>query len=145
MNKYKEILRVILAICIIVVGVTHFVVPEEYVKIVPPQLPYPLGLVYLSGFYEIFGGIGLLVPPVSQAAAWGLLILFIAVYPANIYMAVNLIKIEHIPNSPWVHVVRLPFQAVLIAWAWWYTKSYDWEKQASIIPKSIIPKELKLK
>ncbi|AUB40721.1 putative membrane protein [Nostoc flagelliforme CCNUN1] len=144
MNKYKEILRVILAICIIVVGVTHFLVPEEYVKIVPPQLPYPLGLVYLSGFYEILGGIGLLVPPVSQAAAWGLLALFIAVYPANIYMAVNLIKIEHIPNSPWVHVVRLPFQAVLIAWAWWYTKSSDWEKQASIIPKSLIPKELEL-
>ncbi|MCC5651081.1 DoxX family protein [Nostoc sp. XA013] len=145
MNKYKEILRVILAISIIVVGVTHFLVPEEYVKIVPPQLPYPLGLVYLSGFYEILGGIGLLVPPVSQAAAWGLLALFIAVYPANIYMAVNLIKIEHIPNSPWVHVVRLPFQAVLIAWAWWYTKSSDCEKQVSIIPKSLIPKELELK
>ena len=142
MNKYKEILRVILAICIIVVGVTHFLVPGEYVKIVPPQLPYPLGLVYLSGFYEILGGIGLLVPPVSQAAAWGLLALFIAVYPANIYMAANLIKIEHIPNSPWVHVVRLPFQAVLIAWAWWYTKSSFGEKQASIIPKSLIPKEL---
>ncbi|MBD2560919.1 MULTISPECIES: DoxX family protein [Nostoc] len=145
MNKYKETLRVVLAICIIVVGVTHFLVPEEYAKIVPPQLPYPLGLVYLSGFYEILGGIGLLVPPVSQAAAWGLLALFIAVYPANINMAVNLIKIEHIPNSPWLHVVRLPLQAVLIAWAWWYTKSSDWEKQASIIPKSLIPKELKLK
>ncbi len=144
MKKYKETLRVILAISIIVVGVTHFVVPEEYVKIVPPQLPYPLGLVYLSGFYEILGGIGLLVPPVSQAAAWGLLALFIAVYPANINMAVNLIKIEHIPNSPWVHVVRLPLQAVLIAWAWWYTKSSVGEKQASIIPKSMIPKELEL-
>ncbi|MBE9106792.1 DoxX family protein [Nostoc cf. edaphicum LEGE 07299] len=142
MNKHKERLRVILAICIIVVGVTHFVVPEEYVKIVPPPLPYPLGLVYLSGFYEILGGIGLLVPPVSQAAAWGLLALFIAVYPANIYMAANLIKIEHIPNSPWVHVVRLPLQAVLIAWAWWYTKSSFGEKQASIVPKSLIPKEL---
>jgi uncharacterized membrane protein len=144
MNKHKETLRVILAICIIVVGVTHFLVPGEYVKIVPPQLPYPLGLVYLSGFYEILGGIGLLVPPVSQAAAWGLLALFIAVYPANINMAVNLIKIEHIPNSPWVHVVRLPLQAVLIAWAWWYTKSSDREKQVSIIPKSLIPKELEL-
>jgi uncharacterized membrane protein len=143
MNKYKEIFRVVLAISIIVVGVTHFIIPEPYVKIMPQQLPYHLGLVYLSGFYEILGGIGLLVPPVSQAAAWGLIALFIAVYPANINMAVNHIQLEHIPNSPWVHVVRLPFQAVLIAWAWWYTKSYDWEKQASIIPKSLIPKELK--
>ncbi|MEH2196599.1 MAG: DoxX family protein [Nostoc sp.] len=145
MNKYKEILRVVLAISIIVVGVTHFVIPEPYVKIMPPQLPYPLELVYLSGFFEILGSIGLLVPPVSQAAAWGLIALFIAVYPANINMAVNHIQLEHIPNSPWVHVIRLPFQAVLIVWAWWYTKSSDWQKQASIIPKSLIPKELKLK
>jgi len=144
MGKHKELLRVILAVSLIIVGVTHFVVPEQYVRIVPPQLPYPLELVYLSGFYEILGGIGLLVPPVSQAAAWGIIALFIAVYPANINMAVNLIKIDHIPNSPWVHVVRLPLQAVLIAWAWWYTKPSDKEKQASLIPKSLIPKELEL-
>ncbi|WP_193194533.1 DoxX family protein [Nostoc sp. MG11] len=144
MSKYKELLRVILAMSIIVVGVTHFIVPDQYVRIVPSQLPYPLGLVYLSGFYEILGGIGLLVPPVSQAAAWGLIALFIAVYPANINMAVNLIKVDHIPNSPWVHVIRLPLQAVLIAWAWWYTKPSNREQQASIIPKSLIPKELEL-
>ncbi|MBL1198289.1 membrane protein [Nostoc linckia z18] len=145
MNQHKERLRVILAIAIIVVGVTHFLIPAPYVKIMPPQLPYPLELVYLSGFYEILGGIGLLVPPVSQAAAWGLIALFIAVFPANINMAVNHIKLEYIPDSPWVHVVRLPFQAVLIAWAWWYTKPADLEKQASILPKSLIPKELELK
>ncbi|MFN6473259.1 MAG: DoxX family protein [Nostoc sp. SerVER01] len=145
MNQHKERLRVILSIAIIFVGVTHFLIPEPYVKIMPPQLPYPLELVYLSGFYEILGGIGLLVPPVSQAAAWGLIALFIAVFPANINMAVNHIKLEYIPNSPWVHVIRLPFQAVLIAWAWWYTKPSDLEKQVSIIPKSLIPKELELK
>ncbi|MDZ8023770.1 MAG: DoxX family protein [Nostoc sp. DcaGUA01] len=145
MNQHKERLRVILAIAIIFVGVTHFLIPEPYVKIMPPQLPYPLELVYLSGFYEILGGIGLLVPPVSQAAAWGLIALFIAVFPANINMAVNHIKLEYIPDSPWVHVIRLPFQAVLIAWAWWYTKPSDLEKQVSIIPKSLIPKELELK
>lgn len=144
MGKYKELLRVILAVSIIVVGVTHFIIPDQYVRIVPPQLPYPLELVYLSGFYEILGGIGLLVPPVSQAAAWGLIALFIAVYPANINMAVNLIKVDHIPNSPWVHVIRLPLQAVLIAWAWWYTKPSNREQQASLIPKSLIPKELEL-
>ncbi|WP_017318850.1 DoxX family protein [Mastigocladopsis repens] len=142
MNNIKEIFRVILAVCMIVAGVTHFTSPDQYVKIVPPQLPYPLQLVYLSGFYEILGGIGLLVPPLSQATAWGLIALFIAVFPANINMAVNNIQIEHIPNSPWLQAVRLPFQAVLIAWAWWYTKPSNPEKQASIIPKSLIPKEL---
>lgn len=133
-KKNKELLRVILAVSIIIVGVTHFALPEPYVKIVPPQLPYPLELVYISGFFEILGGIGLLVPPVSQAAAWGLIALFIAVYPANINMAVNHIKLEHIPDSPWFQAVRLPLQAVLIAWAWWYTKPPNGEKQASIIP-----------
>ena len=134
-NKNKELLRVILAVSLIIVGVTHFTVSEQYVKIVPPQLPYPLQLVYISGFFEILGGIGLLVPLVSRAAAWGLIALFIAVFPANINMAVNHIKIDHIPDSPWFQAVRLPLQAVLIAWAWWYTKPSDPEKQASLIPK----------
>jgi uncharacterized membrane protein len=139
----KELFRVILAVAMVIVGMTHFVIPEPYVKIVPSQLPHPLGLVYLSGFYEILGGIGLLVPPVSQAAAWGLIILFIAVYPANINMAVNHIKLDNIPDSPWFQAIRLPFQAVFLAWAWWYTKPSDLEIQASIIPKSLI-KDLEL-
>ncbi len=146
MKKNKELLRVILAATIIFVGTLHFLVPQPFVKIMPSQLPYPLGLVYLSGFYEILGGIGLLVPPLSQAAAWGLIALFIAVYPANINMAVNHIKIESIPysGSPLFQAIRLPLQGVLIAWAYWYTKPADKEKQASIIPKSMIPKELEL-
>ncbi|MBD2435697.1 DoxX family protein [Nostoc sp. FACHB-110] len=144
MNQRQELFRVILAVSIIIVGITHFAVPDPYVKIMPPQLPYPLELVYLSGFYEILGGIGLLVPPVSQAAAWGLVLLFIAVFPANINMAINHIKIEAIPysDSPWLQAIRLPMQAVLIAWAWWYTKPSDKKIQASLIPKSLIPKEL---
>lgn len=76
-NRRKEILRVILSVSIIVVGITHFIKPEQYVRIVPPQLPYPLELVYISGFFEILGGIGLLIPLVSVAAAWGLIALFI--------------------------------------------------------------------
>ncbi|MEB3220374.1 MAG: DoxX family protein [Nostocales cyanobacterium 94392] len=146
MKNNKELLRVVLAVSIIIVGITHFTIPQPYVKIMPPQLPYPLGLVYLSGFYEILGGIGLLVPPLSQPAAWGLIALFIAVYPANINMAINHIEIESMPysGSPLFQAIRLPLQGVLIAWAYWYTKPSDKEKQISIIPKSIIPKELEL-
>jgi uncharacterized membrane protein len=69
MSKYKEILRVILSISIIVVGILHFAIPEPFVKIVPPQLPDPLELVYISGVFEILGGVRLLVPNVSRAAA----------------------------------------------------------------------------
>lgn len=122
LNRRKEILRVILSVSIIVVGITHFVKPEQYARIVPPQLPYPFELVYISGFFEILGGIGLLIPFVSVAAAWGLLALFIAVFPANINLAINNIPIEGIPHHPFLYWARLPFQAVLIAWAWWYTR-----------------------
>jgi uncharacterized membrane protein len=122
LKRRKEILRGILSIAIIVVGITHFIRPEQYARIVPPQLPYPVELVYISGFFEILGGIGLLIPFVSVAAAWGLVALFIAVFPANINMAINSIPIEGIPHHPWLYWARLPFQAVLIAWAWWYTR-----------------------
>lgn len=139
-DYFKEIFRVILAVALTVVGISHFVVSEPFVKIMPPQLPYPLELVYISGFFEILGAIGLLVPPVSRAAAWGIIALFIAVFPANINMAVNHIHINGIPDSPWFQAVRLPFQAVLIAWAWWYTKPSTPDKQVSIIPKNLISK-----
>jgi uncharacterized membrane protein len=133
----KQTFRVILSVCIIVAGMLHFIAPEQFIKIVPGLLPYPAAIVYISGFFEILGGIGLLIPAVSQAAlplrqlcwrrtpvraAWGLLLLFIAVYPANINMAVNHIKIANIPDANWFQAIRLPFQFVLIAWAWWLTR-----------------------
>lgn len=142
MSNRKELLRVILAVAIIIVGITHFTAVEPYARIVPPQLPNPDFWVYLSGFFEILGGIGLLVPPVSQAAAWGLFVLFIVVYSSNINMAINHIKIaDHIPTGNWFHAIRLPLQFPLLAWALWYTKPSDNpEKQASIIPKRFLPK-----
>ena len=139
-ENLKEIFRVILAVALIVLGVLHFTVSEPFVRIMPAQLPYPLELVYISGFCEILGAVGLLVPPVSRAAAWGIIALFIAVFPANINMAVNHIHIDGIPDSPWFQAVRLPLQAVLIAWAWWYTKPSAPDKQASLIPKNLISK-----
>jgi uncharacterized membrane protein len=110
-----------LAIAIIIVGITHFTHADQYARIVPPPLP-PQAMVYLSGVFEILGGMGLIIPPVSVAAAWGLIALFIAVFPANIYQALNSIPIDGIPHHPWLYWVRLPFQAVLITWAWWYTR-----------------------
>ncbi|HAG81941.1 MAG TPA: hypothetical protein DCL61_12435 [Cyanobacteria bacterium UBA12227] len=122
-NSYrrKEILRGILAVSIIIVGITHFIKPEQYARIVPPPFP-PFTSVYLSGFFEILGGIGLMLPFVRVAAAWGLVSLFIAVFPANIYMTLHNIKIDGIPHNQLVYWARLPFQAVLIAWAYWYTR-----------------------
>lgn len=120
----KEVLRGILAVAISIVGVTHFTHADQYMRIVPSELPAPLSLVYISGVFEILGGIGLLIPRVSIAAAWGLIALFIAVFPANINQAINQIPIDGIPNYPWLYWVRLPFQAVLITWAAWYTDAH---------------------
>ena len=136
-HRIKEIFRVIHAVAIIVVGITHFSVPEQYARIVPPQLPYPFELVYISGFFEILGGIGLVIPFVSVAAAWGLIALYIAVFPANINMAVNSIPIDGIPHIPWLYWARLPFQAVLIAWAYWYTRKPKSQPAASSIEKQV--------
>lgn len=132
--KNKEILRVVLAVCIVVAGVLHFAVPEPFIKIVPDALPEPRAIVYISGIFEILGGIGLLIPPISRRVAWGIIALFIAVFPANINMAVNNIHLDGVPDSPWFQAVRLPFQAVLIAWAYWYTRPDDNPDQASILP-----------
>ncbi|BCL33642.1 DoxX family protein [Nostoc sp. MS1] len=117
----KELLRGILAVCLIIVGITHFLRPEQYARIVPPIFP-PFASVYLSGVLEILGGIGLMIPAVSVAAAWGLISLFIAVFPANIYMTLHNIPIDSIPQNQLLYIARLPFQAVLIAWAYWYTR-----------------------
>ena len=94
-------------------------------------------LVYISGFFEILGGIGLLIPSVSQAAAWGLILLFIVVFPANINMAVNSIDLPAIPDSSFLRWARLPLQAVLVAWAWQYTKPVDPKEQASLFPRNV--------
>ena len=79
--------RVLLAILFMVSGSLHFFAPPLYLRIMPPYLPAPLALVYISGVAEILGGAGLLIPSTRQAAAWGLIALLIAVLPANIYMA----------------------------------------------------------
>lgn len=136
-HPLKEVLRVVLAVSMITVGILHFAKPVPFVKIVPPQLPYPLELVYISGFFEILGGIGVLVPLVSVAAAWGLIALFVAVFPANINMAVNQIDLEGVPPNPALYWARLPLQAVLIAWAWWYTRNANTQPGASAVAATV--------
>jgi uncharacterized membrane protein len=132
--RRKEVLRGVLAVCIIIVGITHFIRPEQYARIVPPPFP-PLTSVYVSGFFEILGGIGLMIPLVSVAAAWGLISLFIAVFPANIYMTLHNIPVEGIPHSQALYIARLPFQAVLIAWAYWYTRNPETQLGAAKVAK----------
>jgi uncharacterized membrane protein len=107
---------VLLAALFVVAGIMHFVVPDSYVRIVPPALPVPRFLVALSGIAEILGGSGLLLSSTRRAAAWGLLLLLVAVFPANIYTAVSHVPFPGIFGQSWVQWLRLPLQIPLILW-----------------------------
>lgn len=115
----KRILRVILALAMTGVGVMHFTSPEPFVRIVPAALPAPLMLVYASGIAEIAGGIGILIPPLRRAAGLGLIALYVAVFPANVNMALNHLPLGNDSVPTWALWMRLPFQIVFIAWAYW--------------------------
>jgi uncharacterized membrane protein len=114
--------RILMGTLYMTAGVMHFVVTRRYAAIVPDYLPAHDALVRVSGVAEVLGGIGVLVPvpAVRRTAAWGLILLLIAVMPANIYMVTDHAKFAGIPL--WVGLVRLPLQLPLIYWAWLYTR-----------------------
>ena len=112
-----------LGILFIIAGTLHFTHAGAYTAIVPPLLPYPLQLVYLSGFFEIIGGIGLFSSHTRRWAGYGLMALLVAVFPANIHMAVNRLPLGGMVASPLLLWLRLPLQGLLIAAVWWCTRS----------------------
>lgn len=116
-----ELSRFLLAALFVAAGVLHFVRPRGFEAIVPPRFPNPRLLVYVSGLFEILGGIGLLLPePLRIWAAWGLIVLLIAVFPANVHHAAARVRIPGLPELPaWLLWLRLPLQFVLLAWVWW--------------------------
>lgn len=116
----KRIALLALSAFYIFAGAIHFVRPDFYLAIMPPYLPAHLELVYLSGLFEIAGGIGVLVPKFRSIAGWGLVALLFAVFPANLHMALHP---ELFPDlSPVAHYGRLPIQLFFIGWAYWATR-----------------------
>jgi len=101
-------------------GINHFVSTPVYVSIMPPWLPYPNMLVYISGICETLFGILLLPVSTRRVAAWLIILLLIAVFPANIQTTLNYGHEHNIRF--WISVIRLPLQLVLIRWAWLYTR-----------------------
>ena len=97
-------------------GYYHFKNPYPYLEIMPDCLPFPEFLLYFSGVCEIAGGIGLLIPRLRRLASYGLIALLIAVFPANVNMAVNSIDFGLPHYLLWW---RLPFQLVFILWVYW--------------------------
>jgi len=118
----RAALRWGLTLFMVAAGANHFVAPETYVAMMPHALPAPLALVYVSGVAEILGGLGLILPATRRLAAWGLIALYVAVFPANLNMAINGLPLgsHHLPA--WALWGRLPLQLVLIAWAYSYAR-----------------------
>jgi uncharacterized membrane protein len=118
--NFKKISYFVLAFLFVGAGLLHFINPAPFARIVPPYLPAPLLLVYVSGLAEIAGGLGLLLPATRQVAGRGLIALLVAVFPANVYMLQAHGAGLVVPQ--WALWLRLPLQLVLIAWVWWSTR-----------------------
>jgi uncharacterized membrane protein len=102
----------------VIAGILHFTHTRYYLKIVPPYLPWPRELVYLSGVAEMAGGVGVLVPRLRRPAGWGLIALLVAVFPANLYHALHPEQTTGDAVPPALLWARLPFQALFMAWVW---------------------------
>ena len=119
-SRLKTLALFGLAAFFINVGVDHFVNPDFYLNIMPDYLPLHLEAVYISGFFEVLGGVCVLIPRLRAAAGWGLVALLIAVYPANIHMALNPELFPEIAVS--LLYIRLLFQFIFIYWAYSATR-----------------------
>lgn len=120
----RELLRVPFALLFAASGVGHFARTAWYLRLMPPYLPDPRELVLLSGAAEIALAALLLSPRQGKLAAWGLVALLLAVFPANVHMALTsgtaaAVMPEVSPLMAWL---RLPLQSVLIGWALWYAR-----------------------
>ena len=119
---FKLISIYIMSLFYVFAGIKHFTNPYWYMKIMPPYLPLHKELVYISGAFEIILGLMLLLDKTRFVGAWGLILLLIAIFPANIYLAQTNGAVLNI--SPALAWGRLPFQAIFILIAYWHTKAY---------------------
>ena len=120
-SKIKTLSIIIMTLFYTMAGTNHFINPDWYVRIVPPILPFKTAIVYISGILEIILGTLLIFPKRRFIASWGLILLLVAVYPANIYVALT--NGEVMDTTPLIAWGRLPFQFVFIGLAYWHSKT----------------------
>jgi uncharacterized membrane protein len=106
----------ILAFFFVVAGLNHFLTPGPYLRMMPPWLPWHSELVWISGVAEMLGGLAILIPRLRRAAGWGLIALLVAIFPANLQVALHGWEGVNIPA--WALWARLPLQPLLIAWVY---------------------------
>jgi len=119
-SLWRKIVLFGLAAFFINVGVDHFINPDFYLSIMPPAFPLHSEAVYISGFFEVLGGVCVLIPRLRKIAGWGLVALLVAVYPANIYMAITPEAFPELSIS--LLYTRLPLQFIFFYWAYSVTQ-----------------------
>jgi uncharacterized membrane protein len=118
-KNFRDNARIATGFAFILTGLWHFLIPAKFMEMMPPFLPAPLFLIYLSGVFEILGGIGLMISKTKWLAGIGLILLLLSVFPANIYVALNNVQLGGFMNYAVYQWLRLPMQFILIAWVWW--------------------------
>lgn len=119
----RLVTRILLAALFLFAGTVHLLNPRLFLPIMPPWIPAPMTGILISGVCELLGGAGLLVPmaAVHRAAGWGLLLLLVAVFPANIYMAAAHVQVRGFPTEAWMSWARLPLQPLIMLVVSWAT------------------------
>ncbi len=134
MRYVKTISKWVFGLFFVGGGVGHFINEGFYLEIMPDYIPQVLHTpaVVVSGIFEILLGVMLLVPRTTRLAAWGIIALLIAVFPANIHAFQHSEEIFGVSQAE--HFIRLPLQGVMIAWAYWYTRGARRETAPPSIP-----------
>ena len=121
-EKYKLLTIYVMSFMYVFIGTKHFTDPQYFLDIVPPQLPFKLFLVYLTGLIEVVGGAAILSPKTRKAGAYLLIFLLVSVFPANIYLYVSEIPQNLLGVTKTDALIRIPFQIPLIILAYWHSK-----------------------
>lgn len=110
--------RAALALFFIVAGIAHFATPAPYLAIMPPYVPWHAALIALCGAVEIMGGLGICFRSTRRVAGWCLVVLLIAVFPANLQAISTGMVLGGLVVPEWMLWARLPLQLLLIIWVW---------------------------
>jgi uncharacterized membrane protein len=122
MSPAARVMLLVMGVFYVVAGLAHFMRPDFYLPMMPPWLPAHRELIFLSGVAEVLLGVAVLVPRLRRIAGWGIIALLIAIFPANLHIALHDVPVFGATQGAGIwNWVRLPLQAVLIAWAWSYT------------------------
>jgi uncharacterized membrane protein len=112
--------RISLAVFFVFTGVSHFLMPEAFVQMLPPIVPLRFEIIYATGVVQILGAIGLFIPRLERLASIGLILFLAGVLPANIYSAINYVAFGSHEAGPIYLLARIPFQLFVIGWAYYF-------------------------